>query len=367
MTAGLQFGDHARQVIAESALNLTAEWVLAGGEDDVHCIDQIESACASSWGFDYRENGHVGKRVIKLGLVLDPAFADGARAVSVLTAPLIAGIRQRFEVIDIPDQAAYGRLVESCQAVLSLEPDWASPRIRWGGGVFRSKPPPRPSLIWISDPHKAQWRERYILRSGITDVLAYYDEPTRRHFPQLADRVRHFPWSIPDEHILTADPGYAGSDGVHIFGAAGSPAYSMRNWCREQAGVIGHDNSGVEKPRFTTAEYWDWLAGHDAMIAAGSLDPTFGLTTPKYFEIAAVGALLFAQRTPDLKALGFEDGVNCIAFDQADFRHKLDDYLAKPGSERYLAIRAAGRDLIRQRHALSVRLDQLEALIASRL
>jgi len=114
----------------------------------------------------------------------------------------------------------------------------------------------------------------------------------------------------------------------------------------------------VENKLFTDEEYYAWLRGHDAIIAAGSEDPVYRLTTPKYFEIPASGALLFAQKTDDLDTLGFRHRENCIIFTRDTFEDQAREYLKDPG--RYIRIREAGRELIRQRHALSARLDFLE-------
>ncbi|HQN17740.1 MAG TPA: glycosyltransferase, partial [Syntrophobacteraceae bacterium] len=129
--------------------------------------------------------------------------------------------------------------------------------------------------------------------------------------------------------------------------------------------VNASSNSGVENKQYTDEEYYAWLRGYDAIIAAGSEDPAYGLTTPKYFEIPASGALLFAQRTDDLDVLGFRHGENCIAFTRDDFEEQARAYLEDP--DRFLHIRAAGRDLMRERHALSVRLDFLEEHISRHL
>jgi spore maturation protein CgeB len=108
-------------------------------------------------------------------------------------------------------------------------------------------------------------------------------------------------------------------------------------------------------------EFFLWLEGFDAVIAAGSEDKKYDLTTPKYFETMAVGSLLFAQKTDDLQRLGFKDNENCIVFSQENFLERLNCYLANPASKRWLQIRSAGRNLIWQKHTIEKRLDYLEA------
>jgi spore maturation protein CgeB len=86
---------------------------------------------------------------------------------------------------------------------------------------------------------------------------------------------------------------------------------------------------------------------------------------PKYFEIPATGALLFAQETDDLNRLGFKDMDNCVVFNRRNFVKKVQDYLAAP--ERYLTIRERGKELIGTTHSLSVRLDLLEEHVLEQL
>jgi hypothetical protein len=73
-----------------------------------------------------------------------------------------------------------------------------------------------------------------------------------------------------------------------------------------------------------------WLSDFDAVVAAGSDLPKYDLTTPKYFEIAAAGSLLFAQRTNDLKRLGFRHMKNCVVFDTGTFETEAKNTYAIP-------------------------------------
>jgi hypothetical protein len=214
----------------------------------------------------------------------------------------------------------------------------------------------------MSDPHIEQWREPYFLREGLDYILALYDGPTRRHFTRIpAERIVYFPWSIPDDWIGDEPIAYHGQRDITIFGAARGPAYTLRNWCREQPGVKSYANSGVENKVLEDREFFTWLTGFDAVIAAGSEDPTYRLTTPKYFETAAAGSLLFAQQTDDLQQLGFADRENCIVFTRETFTERAREYLDNPADPRWLDIRRAGREFARARHTIGCRLRTLEA------
>jgi hypothetical protein len=304
---------------------------------------------------------------LKLGLILDPEFYILERSVSAVTLPLIRAMTKRFDTSVAYDQSSYDRISKQADFLVSLEPKWAAPVLNWGrNGLFKRALPDCPCYVMMSDPHIEQWREDYFLRERLDFILALYLAPTLRHFRRVpTGKIVHFPWSIPDEWIPGDAIRYSGQKEIAIFGAAQGDAYTLRNWCRTQRGVKSFPNSGVENKLLADAEFFRWLSQFDAMVAAGSESPQYRLTTPKYFETAAVGSLLFAQETDDLNALGFEDAQNCVVFTQHTFTGKAEAYLASPGDSSWLRIRSAGKDLIRARHTVARRLDGLEEHVRS--
>ncbi|MBN2106679.1 MAG: glycosyltransferase [Deltaproteobacteria bacterium] len=170
------------------------------------------------------------------------------------------------------------------------------------------------------------------------------------------------PWAVPESLIVSSKVTFSSGD-VVIFGGGGSPAYDVRNWCRQQDGIINFDNSGVENKKLSNKEYFTWLAGFNAVVAAGSSNPMYDLVTPKYFEIAAAGALLIGQHCRDLELLGFNES-NCIIFTQKDFAEKIRAYKQNPSS--YKATREKGRELIRNRHTISHRIRQIQEVFGCR-
>ena len=300
---------------------------------------------------------------MKLGLVLDPEFYILEKSVAAITIPLIRALVDRFDTRIIYDQKTYDRFCTEVDFLVSLEPKWAAPVLNWRRvGRLQRSLPPCPCYVMMSDPHIEQWREGYFLKQKLDYILALYYQPTRNHFQRVpADRIVHFPWSIPDEWISDSEIVYHGQEKIVIFGASQSDAYAVRNWCRQQPGVQSYDYSGVENKALTDKAFFEWLQGFDTVIAAGSEDAKYRLTTPKYFEIAAAGSLLFAQDTDDLLRLGFQDGANCIIFSQSNFRSQVETYLSDRATPKWLSIRKMGRELIRERHSISSRLDMLEA------
>jgi hypothetical protein len=305
----------------------------------------------------------VPRKKIRVGLVLDLEFHVLDRWVVALTPELVRGMIRRFDCELIWNQAEYERKRDRVDVLVSMEPGWAAPKLRFRSWRNRHAPP---IYILYSDPHDQAWRQDYFLDNGMDFVLALYDSPTRHHFRAIPPECMiPFPWAVPDQWIGREPIRHRGSKTLTCFGASQHEAYAVRNWCRTFPFVESMPHSGVENKLLAGQEYMDWLAGKDAAIAAGSDDPRYRLTMPKYFEIAAAGVLLFAQETDDLASLGFRDRENCIIFSRGTFEERAREYLADPGA--FLAVREAGREFIRARHALSVRLDFLERHMRERL
>ncbi len=295
----------------------------------------------------------------RLGLVIDRRFHEENRWCSATTFHLVEALKSGFDCVYIQNQRDYEEKLGDVDLLISMEPGWASPVLELTRTqALRGKLAGIPSYIFYSDPHANKWREDYFLKNGLDYVLSFYLAPFRHHFRRIQPaQLIHFPWAIPDCWISDAPIVFRGQSKICCFGGQKGEAYELRNWCRSFEFVESATNSGVENKVMSESEYIDWLQKKDAAIAAGSDSPKYRLTVPKYFEIAAAGSLLFAQQTDDLALLGFEHKQNCIIFDRSDFEQLAKEYLTNPKS--YLQIRQAGRELIRQRHSLSVRIKLL--------
>jgi hypothetical protein len=297
---------------------------------------------------------------IRLGLILDPEFVLLQRSVVATTPSLIRGLCRAFDTRIIHDQATFDARSPEVDVLVSLEPGWAAPVLDWRRDQRRHLAPP--AYVMMSDPHQGAWRQEYVRDQGIEHVLALYWAPTLRHFAaDLHPRLVHFPWTVPDRWFSDAPVRWRGSATLTVFGAADDPAYELRNWCRTQPGVESSLASGVENRVYEEQDYFDWLQGFDAVVVAGSEAAAYRLTTPKFFEAAAAGCLVFAQHTDDLERLGFVDGVHCLTFTRDTFAAVTRPYLEDPSHPRWTTIRDAGRRLVRERHSLSRRLADLAA------
>lgn len=305
-----------------------------------------------------RGRSEAGPAAGTVGLVLDREFHAGGRWVSAYGPYLVEAIRAAFDPVVISSQEEYDRCRKRIRCLFSFEPGWASPRLRYDPGPSCLK------AVLYSDPHhEPAARRRYFDENGFDYVLSLYKAPFFRHFGGFPEeKFVHFPWAVPDP-LISDHPVAVRSREVAIFGARTGDAYDVRNWCREQEGIVGYDHSGVENKVLSDGEYHRWLARFDAVVAAGSSHPAYGLVTPKYFEIPAAGALLVGQRCEDLDALGFDDA-NALLFRKDDFRDRVAAYRREP--EAYLPVRERGRALIRGRHKLSDRIAILRRLFDGR-
>lgn len=286
-----------------------------------------------------------------VGLVLDWHFHSQRKWVSALTYFLAEEIIKAFQPVIISSQLDYELNKKRLRYIISMEPGWAAPRIKYDP----SREPVK--AVFYSDPHNdTAKREKYFFDNNFNYVFSYYCHPFFYHFkgfPQ--ERFVHLPWAIPDE-LVAPDVTFHGSREVCIFGGRKSPAYDVINWCRQQSCVSGYDFSGCENKVLSDRAYFEWLAGFDAVVAAGSSDPKYDLVTPKYFEIAGVGALLVGQYCKDLSLLGFSEE-NMIIFKKESFCEQVERYRKAP--EEYFAKRRAGLALIRERHCLSHRIAKI--------
>lgn len=290
-----------------------------------------------------------------VGLVIDWRFHTQKRWVSIFMPYLVQSFIDKYSPHIISSQLEYDLFKKKLKFIISMEPGWAAPRLKYDGKIEQVK------CVIVSDPHnKTEWFADYVQENGIDYVLSLYRSPFFYHFPNFPqEKFVHFPWAVPDTFI-SENPLKIRLTGVAIFGGRNSDAYDVRNWCRQQLGVQDFYFSGVESKILTDKSYFDWLGKLDAVIAAGSSLPKYDLVTPKYFEIPAVGALLFAQNCQDLDELGFNDE-NAIVFRQGDFLDHLHAYKKDP--ESFIPIRYRCRELIRCRHKVSDRIKQLENLM----
>lgn len=299
----------------------------------------------------------------RYGLVLNWGLHQSDNWTAACYPVFVERFIKRFDPVVITGQREYDRRAEELEHIFAF-------------GVRNKKGPTleydinlnQTVLMFASDPHdRSEYLHDYIRENEIDYVLTPFYNPFLYHIPGIdEERLVHFPWPVPDKHIINPDAiEYHGDEAVHISGASGSGAYELRDWCRNHPDVAEHANSGTQNKTMTNSEYYMWLRNFDASIAAGSLCEQWQYVVPKYYEIPAAGSLLFAQYCEDLDRLGFDDS-NCIVFhSKEDFKKKIEAYLDAP--EEYLERRKNGAGLIASEYSISDRLDNVEALFEDQL
>lgn len=294
------------------------------------------------------------KNNTNIALVINWNFHKKNKWVSITMPYFVNSFIKEFNPIIISSQLEYALFKNKIKYIVSMEPGWAAPKIRY------DKKRKHIIGMFVSDPHnKIDWFQDYIVNNKITYVFSQYYSPFFYHFPSFPkEKFIHFPWAVPDELVPTGDINLHKSD-IMIFGGKASNAYDVRNWCREQSHIVSFENSGVENKKLSNKGYFEWISTFDAIIAAGSSDPMYDLVTPKYFEIASVGALVIGQNCKDLEILGFNE-TNMLIFNKDNFNIKIKQYLKN--KEDYFEIRNNGKNLILKRHLVSHRIFFIKKL-----
>jgi spore maturation protein CgeB len=268
----------------------------------------------------------------------------------------------RYDPLIVPNQKTYDKFGNLANIIVTIEPSsYMSPELDYENSREQE------ILLITGHPHpKGESFERYISKNDIDYILSRYYDPMKMHFPDIPEeKIVHYPWAVPKEHIIDRDEiSMKNQEKIAIFGKKSDhPMYEARNRLRGSqfvSNVRSIKSSKNDSKPLTDEEYYRWIREFDAAIAAGSFQPEYQYTLAKYFEIPAAGSLLFAQYCSDLGRLGFDEK-NCVIFeDFDDFEGKADTYLENPGE--YMERRKRGVELIRDRHTIEDRIDRISSL-----
>ena len=284
---------------------------------------------------------------------------DGFTIVS--TPYRIKRILDELNCVVISSQRDLKKYADKLDVIFSAEPIWEAPLLDL------SQYNTVPKLMFKSDPHKKpDYFYRYFSENRFDFMVVPYLNPTLYYFPQIRkDQLFYSPWAVPADFIRDLKVKRNNSDKLLLFGAYKHEIYKTRMWCKQFDFVEFKHFSGVENKKLWGAAYHNWLSSYDSVIAATSQDEKWRYTVAKYFEIPASGALLFAQETDDLGLCGFVDGKNCLVFNEENFEHKAREYLNN--TDQYMSIREKGFALIKERHTVEKRVEELKQFILSKI
>lgn len=93
--------------------------------------------------------------------------------------------------------------------------------------------------------------------------------------------------------------------------------------------------------------------------------PAVKTVIPKCVEIPAAGALLLTDRCKDLDDLGFVPHEHYVPVTKDDVLDQINTIVTNP--EKYLLMRLAGMEMVRERHSIENRFEDFERILETRL
>src|ERR1043166_3136106 len=112
-----------------------------------------------------------------MGLIAHPEFLILDQSCCAITLSLVKALVRQFETKLIYNQATFDTHSPDVDFLLSLEADWAAPRIHWRKVGTRRWNRYKPCYLCASDPHLRNGREDYVLNEEIDFLLAYFWHP----------------------------------------------------------------------------------------------------------------------------------------------------------------------------------------------
>jgi uncharacterized membrane protein YcgQ (UPF0703/DUF1980 family) len=92
-----------------------------------------------------------------------------------------------------------------------------------------------------------------------------------------------------------------------------------------------------------------------------STSSKFNYVLAKYLEIPAVGSLLIANETNDLKKIGFIAGEHYVSITKENALETIYECLDNP--DKYIEIRKNGMGFVRRNHSINNRFEQLKNIL----
>jgi len=125
--------------------------------------------------------------------------------------------------------------------------------------------------------------------------------------------------------------------------SGGLSCYDFRGWAYNRMNIkfVKHCIQDSRTPK--GVDYANFLSQF-----AGSLALCDWYAVSKYFEIPLAGCVSFMQDNPGCSGLGFEDGVNAVFVNKANFDDKIEHFLRH--TEDYQGIADAGRRLVEDKY-----------------
>ncbi len=153
----------------------------------------------------------------------------------------------------------------------------------------------------------------------------------------------YLPWAV-DAGVFR-DLGGKRKFDIACLGALTEGKYPLRRmvrtWIEEESGL-----NYIRKKRIGGHDGDQFNKALNSTYSAFTCASTYRYTLMKYFEIPASGTLMFAESTPELCALGFQDGVHFVAVDESNFAQRISYFTSKAGRAEGELIRLCGQKFV---------------------
>jgi hypothetical protein len=174
----------------------------------------------------------------------------------------------------------------------------------------------------------------------------------------------YLPWAVDGQ--VFRDLGRRRKFDIACLGALTEGKYPLRRkvraWIEQESGL-----NYIRKKRIGGHDGDQFNQALNSTYSAFTCASTYRYTLMKFFEIPASGTLMFAESTPELCALGFQDGVHFVAVNESNFAERIRHFTSNDGRTQGELIRLQGQRFVLENHIWQKRMptfiDQVNALL----
>ncbi|HLR51427.1 MAG TPA: glycosyltransferase [Candidatus Avamphibacillus sp.] len=201
-------------------------------------------------------------------------------------------------------------------------------------------------------------RKKYFKENKISLIFSVSKAPFLKRFPEYKSKFRFLPFSINPKLIRNWN---LKKDIDFLLMGLIAKSYpfraAVRDKMKNEKGFVYHKHPGhlkKDRSKYIIDEAFGKEVNRAKIFfTCGSI---YQYPVMKYFEVPGCNTLLIAEKTPDLIELGFKDGVNYVAANQANFYEKGLYYLKNEKKRKEIALE--GYKFVHKNHTHLIRAQQ---------
>ena len=216
-----------------------------------------------------------------------------------------------------------------------------------------------PIGAYVIDAHwKNHMRRKYFEESNVSLIFSVSKHPFLGRFPDYKSKFRFLPFSVDPNKIrdwnLNKEIDY-----LLMGHIADSYPFriAVRDKMKDVKGFLYHKHPGhllKDRSKYIIDEdFAQEINRAKIFFTCGSI---YQYPVMKYFEVPGCKSLLIAEDNPDIRELGFKDGVNYVAANIDNFYEKGQYYLENEKERNRIV--EEGYKFIQKNHTHSVRAQQ---------